>query len=83
DQDMRQGLHAAMAAKGVRIILTDVVEAIRKLPEGGLEARTMKGKVLTSDVGMLALGRAPNTSGLGLEAAGVETTVHGAIKVDA
>lgn len=83
DQDMRQGLHAAMAAKGVRIILTDVVEAIRKLPEGGLEARTMKGKVLTSDVVMLALGRAPNTSGLGLEAAGVETTVHGAIKVDA
>ncbi len=82
DQDLRQGLHKAMAEKGIRIVLTDVIEEVTKTPAGGLVARTMKGERIAVDTIMLALGRDPNTHGLGLEAAGVEVNHRGAIVVD-
>jgi glutathione reductase (NADPH) len=82
DHDMRQGLHKAMVEKGIRIILTDVIEEVAKAPQGGLTARTLCGETLTVDTVMLALGREPYTQGLGLEAAGVKTDERGAIIVD-
>ncbi len=82
DQDMRQGLHQAMAGKGIRILLTDVIENVAKGADGGLVATTLNGETLTVDTIMLALGRDPNTRGLGLEAAGVQTDERGAIVVD-
>lgn len=83
DHDLRAGLHQAMTDKGIKILLTDVVEQVSKTDSGGLLARTMTGQVLTADVIMLALGREPNTKGLGLDAAGVQTDERGAIMVDA
>ncbi len=83
DHDMRQGLHKAMVDKGIRILLTDVIQEVAKAPDGRLAAHTMCGETLTVDTVMLALGRDPNTKGLGLEAAGVETDERGAILVDA
>jgi glutathione reductase (NADPH) len=82
DHDMRQGLHKAMVEKGIRIVLTDVIEEVTRAPAGGLVARTMSGETIAVDTVMLALGRDPNTSGLGLEAAGVEMNERGAIVVD-
>jgi len=82
DHDMRQGLHKAMVEKGIRIILTDVIEEVTKTAAGGLVAKTMCGETLAVDTVMLALGRDPNTNGLGLEAAGVEVNDRGAIVVD-
>ncbi|MBP2559056.1 glutathione reductase (NADPH) [Neorhizobium galegae] len=82
DHDMRQGLHKAMVEKGIRIVLTDVIEEITKAAAGGLVARTMNGETIAVDTIMLALGRDPNTTGLGLEAAGVEVNERGAIVVD-
>lgn len=82
DHDMRQGLHKAMAEKGIKIILTDVIEDVTKASEGGLTARTKCGETLSVDTVMLALGRDPYTKGLGLEAAGVKTDERGAIVVD-
>ncbi|UIK07316.1 glutathione-disulfide reductase [Neorhizobium galegae] len=82
DHDMRQGLHKAMVEKGIRIVLTDVIEEVTKAPAGGLVARTMSGETIAVDTIMLALGRDPNTRGLGLEAAGVEMNERGAIVVD-
>jgi glutathione reductase (NADPH) len=46
-------------------------------------ATTMKHGEIVADQVMLALGRMPNTNGLGLEAAGVRTNELGAIIVDA
>ncbi|TWF49728.1 glutathione-disulfide reductase [Neorhizobium alkalisoli] len=83
DHDMRQGLHKAMTEKGIRILLTDVIEEVTKTPAGGLQARTMCGETLNVDTVMLALGRDPNTKGLGLEAAGIGMDERGAILVDA
>lgn len=82
DEDMRRGLHKAMEEKGIRIICTDVIEDVSKAPAGGLVARTLAGQTLAVDTVMLALGRDPNTQGLGVEAAGVEVTERGAIVVD-
>ena len=82
DLDMRQGLHRAMEEKGIRIICTDLIEEVTKAPAGGLLARTLEGQTLAVETVMLALGRDPNTQGLGLEAAGVEVDERGAIVVD-
>ncbi|MCM2292811.1 glutathione-disulfide reductase [Allorhizobium sp. BGMRC 0089] len=82
DQDLRRGLHQAMEAKGIRILLTDVIEEVTKTEEG-LAARTKCGELLLADQVMLALGREPHTKGLGLEAAGVQVNERGAITVDA
>lgn len=83
DRDMREGLHKAMVEKGIRIILTDVIEEVTKSPAGGLTARTKAGASISADQVMLALGRDPNTQGLGLDKAGVEVNARGAIVVDA
>ncbi|MFC3164332.1 glutathione-disulfide reductase [Ciceribacter thiooxidans] len=82
DQDMRRGLHEAMEAKGIRILCHDVIEKVEKTPADGLRVTTKNNDVLAADQVMLALGRDPNTSGLGLEAAGVVTNERGAIVVD-
>jgi len=82
DKDMRLGLHTAMEAKGIRIILTDVIESVEKTAGGGLLAKTKTGEAIAVDTVMLALGRDPNTKGLGLEAAGVDMNKRGAIVVD-
>ncbi len=82
DHDMREGLHKAMVEKGIKIILTDIIEDVTKASEGGLTARTKGGETLSVDTVMLALGRDPYTKGLGLEAAGVKTDERGAIIVD-
>lgn len=82
DHDMRRGLQEAMEAKGIRLLLSDVIEAVERAPEGGLVARTTKHGEVQVDQVMLALGRHPNTAGLGLEAAGVALDKRGAIIVD-
>jgi glutathione reductase (NADPH) len=83
DQDMRRGLHAAMEHKGIKILCEDVLQSIKKTEDGRLAAETLKHGVVTVDQVMLALGRVPNTKGLGLEAAGVTVNERGAIVVDA
>ncbi|MBB4103505.1 glutathione-disulfide reductase [Allorhizobium borbori] len=82
DHDMRRGLQEAMEAKGIRLLLSDVIEAVEHAREGGLIARTAKHGEVRADQVMLALGRHPNTAGLGLETAGVALDKRGAIIVD-
>lgn len=82
DGDMRHGLHEAMEAKGIRIICQDIIEAIDKRAGGRLDVQLRSGNRMTFDKVMLAIGRIPNTEGLGLGAAGVETGVKGEILVD-
>jgi glutathione reductase (NADPH) len=48
----------------------------------GLSLRLADGTELPSDQVMFATGRAPNTRGLGLEAAGVRLAPKGAVEVD-
>ncbi|MFA4912720.1 MAG: glutathione-disulfide reductase [Burkholderiaceae bacterium] len=82
DHDLRQGLHRTMVEKGIRIMLTDVMERVERAADGGLVATTLCGETIRVDSIMLALGRQPNTEGLGLDAAGVEIDELGAIIVN-
>jgi glutathione reductase (NADPH) len=81
DQDLRRGLHEAMAAKGIRILCRDTLEMVSR-GEQGLAVETLNNGTLNAGAVLLALGRDPNTDGLGLEAAGVKTNERGAIVVD-
>jgi glutathione reductase (NADPH) len=83
DHDLRQSLHETMVAKGIKIICHQVFERIHRGADGLLHAKLSGGDSLAVDQVMLALGRMPNTDGLGLEKAGIETDRTGAIKVDA
>jgi glutathione reductase (NADPH) len=83
DQDLRRGLHVAMEEKGIRILCEDLIQSVTLDDAGKRVARTMKHGDIAVDQVMLALGRVPNTTGLGLEAAGVKTDERGAIIVDA
>lgn len=81
DMDLRKTLHEEMEKKGIRVICGDVFTAIEKTSEG-LVGTTKLGETITADKIMFAIGRRPNTAGLGLETAGVETNRNGAIIVD-
>ncbi|ASY69126.1 glutathione reductase [Sinorhizobium fredii USDA 205] len=83
DQDLRRGLHAAMEEKGIRILCEDIIQSVSAGADGQRIAKTMKHGEIAVDQVMLALGRVPNTKGLGLENAGVKTNERGAIVVDA
>lgn len=82
DKDMREGVHKAMEAKGIRIICHDVIETVNETDDGLRIAHTKGGEKLVAGQVMLALGRDPHTKGLGLENAGVEVNHKGAIIVD-
>ena len=81
DHDMRRGVQTAMEAKGIRILCHDVIEEVTKTADG-FAARTRSNGTLDVGLVMLALGRDPNTRGLGLENAGVAIDHKGAIVVD-
>ena len=83
DSDLRKGLHAAMEAKGIRVLCQTIFERVDKRDDGRLDAHLSGGEVLVVDQVMLAIGRKPNTENLGLQAAGVETGKTGEIVVDA
>jgi glutathione reductase (NADPH) len=83
DQDMRRGLHKAMEAKGIGIMCEDVIVKVELNVDGSRKVTTSKGKELNVSQVFLALGRSPNTRGLGLEAAGVAIDPKGSVIVDA
>jgi glutathione reductase (NADPH) len=81
DDDLRDGLTAAMTARGIDVITNDVFASIEKT-RGGLKGTLKSGAEIDADQIMFAIGRAPNTSELGLADAGVATGVFGEVMVD-
>jgi len=81
DDDVRGHLHLEMEKKGVRILCGDVFSRIEKTDDG-LVGHTKQGRALAADQIMFAIGRNPNTAGLGLDKAGVATDQVGAVRVD-
>ncbi|WP_343314138.1 glutathione-disulfide reductase [Brucella sp. BE17] len=82
DHDLRHLLHETMEAKGIRIICGAVFQKVRKQSDGTLSIALSNGEMLEAGQALLALGRTPNTDGLGLEQAGVKLDALGAIEVD-
>ena len=82
DNDVRKHVEAEMNAAGVRIINETHLKSLTKLANGRICASMESGVQLEFDAVMFALGRAPNTLGLGLENAGVKLNGRGAVMVD-
>lgn len=81
DEDMRDALTEAMNKKGMRVVTNRNFKRIDKRGNE-LFAFTDHDEILEADAMMLAIGRVPNTDGLGLEKAGVEIGTRGEVKVD-
>lgn len=81
DEDVRDEVMAGLERRGVELVLSDHVERIDLA--GDLRVvQTCAGRTLEVEQAMLAIGRRPLVSGLGLETVGVEFDHKGAIQVD-
>lgn len=81
DHDIRVALRDALEAQG--IVSHTPFEATRLDRMGDRLLLNLKGgHAIEADAVLFATGRAPNTHGLGLDAAGVMCTARGAIEVD-
>ena len=81
DEDMRDCLTTEMGKRGIRIVTKRNFKKVDKR-DGKIFAFTDHNEMLEADALMLAVGRIPNTDGLGLEKAGVETGKKGEVRVD-
>jgi len=81
DRDLRCHLHDELEAKGIRILLETQVTSLEKKGDA-FEAQLDNGERLATDFPLFAIGRTPNTEGLGLEAVGVELGKRNGIVVD-
>lgn len=80
DQDVRAHLAGELSKKGITLRPEETVQRIDKT-EQGLRITTTRDEI-HADVVLCAIGRAPNTAGLGLAEIDVELREHGAIVVD-
>jgi glutathione reductase (NADPH) len=81
DDDLRAHMHIESERIGVRLTMKTT---ITKLEAAGKARRATlsTGEKLETDVVLYAIGRVPNTAGLGLERAAVKTDEAGAVIVD-
>ena len=82
DDDVAAEVAAGLEALGVTILTGARAARVGAGEDGGVVVTTADGREATGSHLLVALGRTPVTAGLGLEAAGVETTERGFIKVD-
>ncbi len=69
--------------KGIEFRFHSTIDRIDKADDGGLHIRMAGCDDIEADHLLFAVGRKPNTSGLGLEDIGIEVGENGEIKVDA
>jgi len=81
DMDMRDALCDSMHKSGLRIVTNRNFKRIDKRGDE-LFAVTDHDEILEADAIMMAVGRVPNTDGMGLENAGVKLGAKGEVKVD-
>jgi glutathione reductase (NADPH) len=82
DEDVRDALGAAYAARGIDLVLGQTIRRLERAPDG-IAATLSDGSVRIVDQVLVATGRRPNVTGLGLDRAGVATDEARAIVVDA
>lgn len=81
DQDIRTALKEALEAQGIRLHSGHNPARLDRQGDH-LRLSLLGGEGIESDAVLFAIGREPNTHGLGLEKAGVMCTEGGAVEVD-
>jgi glutathione reductase (NADPH) len=81
DDDLRAHMHIESERVGIKLTMKTTVTTIEAM--GAARRATLSnGETLEADVILFAMGRDPNTAGLGLDRAGVKTDAAGAVIVD-
>jgi len=81
DDEVRAFLAQELVKHGLDLRLRTDVAAVERRPTG-LALTLSSGESIEADAVLYATGRIPNVAGLGLEAAGLRLSPHGAIVVD-
>jgi glutathione reductase (NADPH) len=81
DEDVRGHVQAEMKRSGIDVLTETMITEIAPAGDGYV-VKLSNGQVLETGLVMFAIGRAPNTEGLGLDEVGVRRTDVGAIAVD-
>ena len=81
DHEVSREVLAGLERSGVTVILNQSFERI-DAASGEKRVRLKDGRVISADFVLWAIGRVPNTEGLGLESAGVRLASRGAVAVD-
>ena len=82
DDSVRDRLLQISIKKGIDFRFNAPLERLEKRDDGTLVGHLTGHEPLEADVVLFAIGRRPNSQGLGLEALGVDIDAEGAIKVD-
>lgn len=82
DDDVRAHLRLEMEKRGINIITGKTVQKVEISTEGYFSTLSDNTSLETDRV-MFAIGRRPNVTGLGLDAAGVKIADNGGVAVDA
>jgi glutathione reductase (NADPH) len=82
DRSLADRLLAISTEKGIQFRFNTMPEKVEKQADGTLAMHCANGRVLETDLLLWAVGRVPNSEGLGLEALGLGLGANGAIPVD-
>ena len=83
DDDLVEELVTALQGRDIALRPSTSLQRLVREPDGRVRLELSAGEPLVVDQVLLATGRTPATTGLGLETVGVATDKRGAIQVDA
>ncbi len=81
DQDIRAHVHVETERAGIQLTMKATLTKLEK-DSDGIRATLSTGEKVDTDAVLFAIGRHPNTAGLGLERVGVKLDAEGAVIVD-
>jgi len=81
DDDLRAHMHIEVERGGTQLTMKTTLTKLEKT-DGAVRATLSTGEKVETDMVLFAIGRNPNTQGLGLEAAGVKLDAAGAVIVN-
>ncbi len=82
DNRLAKQFQGVYRKRGIQVLLSTKVEEITAYAADHVTARLSDGSEVTAEKILVSVGRSPNTSGIGLEEAGVEVDPRGYVKVD-
>jgi pyruvate/2-oxoglutarate dehydrogenase complex dihydrolipoamide dehydrogenase (E3) component len=81
DPDVAEAVEALLRDEGIEVLTGAIVDRVEGRSGETVRLHTGQGEIAGTHL-LVAGGRTPNTDGIGLEAAGVETDARGHVKVD-
>jgi dihydrolipoamide dehydrogenase len=82
DDRVSQQMKRILSKKGIEILTETTIDEMVEYGPGGIKAKLSTGDVLEAEKLLVSIGRSLNSTGLGLEEAGVELGQRGEIVVD-